>query len=225
MPEIADAYRATRGRVRDLLAAAPADAATRMVPAAPDWTVHDVVAHLAGVATDLVEGRLDGVATDPWTAAQVARGRGRSIDDLLAEWDEHGAAVDAFADALGPSGGQLVFDATTHEHDVRGALGNTDARGSDAIAIGFAFATRAIGRARTRADAPALLIAHDAGEAVVGEGEPGARLTVSRFELVRAASGRRSLHQLRAYAWEGDARAELLPLAPAFAPRSEALAE
>ncbi len=225
MPEIADAYRATRVRVREVLAGAPADAATRTVPAAPKWTVHDVVAHLAGVATDLVEGRLDGVATDPWTAAQVERGRGRSIAELLDEWDEHGAAVDAFADALGPSGGQLVFDATTHEHDLRGAYGNTDARDSDAIAIGFAFATHAIGRARTRADAPALVIAHDAGETVVGEGAPGARLTVSRFELVRAASGRRSLDQLRAYAWEGDARPELLPLAPVFAPRVDALVE
>ena len=92
------------------------------MPATPDWTVHDVVAHLAGVATDLVEGRLDGLATDEWTAAQVERGRGRSIPELLDRWDEHGAAVDAFADALGPGGGQLVVDATTHEHDLRGGV-------------------------------------------------------------------------------------------------------
>jgi hypothetical protein len=32
-------------------------------------SVHDVVAHLAGTVTDVLGGRLDGVGSDPWTAA------------------------------------------------------------------------------------------------------------------------------------------------------------
>ena len=100
MPEIADAYRATRARVRALLDTAPPGATDHVVPACPEWTVHDVVAHLAGVSTDLVEGRLDGIASDEWTGAQVERARGRSVAALLDEWDANGAEVDTMADAL-----------------------------------------------------------------------------------------------------------------------------
>ncbi len=53
------------------------------VAATPEWTVHDVIAHLSGVVEDALSGNLDGVTTDPWTAAQVERGRGTSTVQLL----------------------------------------------------------------------------------------------------------------------------------------------
>jgi len=228
MPEIADAYRATRGRVRALVEAAPPGSADLPVPATPAWAVRDVVAHLAGVATDLVEGRVDGIATDEWTAAQVERGHGESIAQMLDRWDEHGAAVDDMADALGGGGGQLVADATTHEHDLRHALGVPDdpgARETDAVAIGFRFMCGAVRARRNEVGAPPLLVSHDAGEKLLGAGEPGAWLTITRFELLRAATGRRTVDELLAYEWAGDARPELLVYTAVFTPRTAPLGE
>jgi len=225
MPEIADAYRATRGRVRRLLEAAPPGSADLPVPATPAWTTRDVVAHLAGVATDLVEGRLEGIATDEWTAAQVERAADESIPQLLDRWDEHGAAVDEMADAFGPGGGRLVADATTHEHDLCHALGVPGARDTDAVAIGFRSLCTGVRRQRRDAGAPSLLVRHEAGEQLLGDGDPGAWLTITRFELLRAATGRRTVDELRAYEWSGDARPELLVDTTTFTPRTAPLGE
>jgi hypothetical protein len=46
----------------------------------------------------------------------------------------------------------------------------------------------------------------------------------SRFELLRAMTGRRSLDQMRAYGWEGAPSPERLVL-PIFTPRADALVE
>ncbi|MGH2760230.1 MAG: maleylpyruvate isomerase N-terminal domain-containing protein, partial [Actinomycetota bacterium] len=53
------------------------------VPATPEWSMTDVIAHLAGILADIRAGNLEGVATDPWTAKQVEARRGRKIPQLL----------------------------------------------------------------------------------------------------------------------------------------------
>ena len=50
-----------------------------VVPATPEWRAHDVLAHLVGVTDDVVNGRLDGIATDAWTAG-AGRRANRAID-------------------------------------------------------------------------------------------------------------------------------------------------
>ena len=107
-----------------MLARAHADAIDRRAPATPEWRVHDLLAHLSGVAADIVQGNLAGVATDPWTAKQVEARRDWTLEQLLGAWDEDGSAVDATIDGLPPGTfGQLLFDTWTHEQDLRGALG------------------------------------------------------------------------------------------------------
>ncbi|MFN8026126.1 MAG: maleylpyruvate isomerase family mycothiol-dependent enzyme [Acidimicrobiia bacterium] len=225
MREIGDAYCATRLRVRALLEAAPPGAADLVVPACPSWTVHATVAHLAGVSTDLVEGRLDGLASDAWTAAQVERARGESLPELLDRWDEHGAVVDSMADGFGAAGGQLVADVVSHEHDLRHALGEPGARDSDAVAIGFRFMSGGVRNRRNEAGAPPLLVRHETGERLLGNGEPGAWLTTTRFEFLRASSGRRTVDEIDAMEWSGDARPDLLLFADLFTPRTTSLGE
>ncbi len=104
-----------------------------------------MLAHLVGVTTDIVSGNLDGVGTDPWAAAQVERSRERTCEELLAEWDEHGPVVEEMAAQFGRAAGQLLSDATTHEHDVRGALGAAGARDSDAVVLSFGFVGLSLG--------------------------------------------------------------------------------
>ena len=89
-----EAYRATRDRITALLRGVDPEVADRRVPACPQWTVREVAAHLAGVCDDMLEGRLDGVATDGWTAAQVEARADRSLDEILDEWAEVGPRVE-----------------------------------------------------------------------------------------------------------------------------------
>src|SRR5262249_60108099 len=105
-------------------------------PAAPDWRVRDVVAHLSGVTADINAGNLDGVATDAWTARQVDARRDWSLDRLLEEWDTEAAKVEAVMATLPEVAmGQMTMDAATHEQDIRGGLERPGARDCDAGAI------------------------------------------------------------------------------------------
>src|SRR4051794_9796354 len=79
-------YAACRGRVVDLVVTLPATDLERPVPGTPGWTVQDVVAHLAGVAADVVAGNAEGAGSPAWTANQVAERRGRPITDVAEEW-------------------------------------------------------------------------------------------------------------------------------------------
>jgi hypothetical protein len=72
--------------------------------------------------------------------------------------------------------------------------------------------------------AGALTVETEVGVDTFGEGEPTARCNTSRFELIRATTGRRSVAQMEAWGWEGDARLDLFVL-PIFTPRADALVE
>ena len=152
------------------------------------------------------------------------RRQGREIGDLLDEWDECAAPVEAMIDSFGDAGGQLLFDAGTHEQDLRGALGQPGARDSDAVVVGFDWLLCRVGAARATAGIGPLRVEHEAGAATCGDGAPSATLRITRFELTRAVAGRRSPAQLEAYEWDGEARPDLLVLAP-FTPRRAALVE
>jgi hypothetical protein len=85
-----------RGRLQNLLAGLDQAALAARVPACPAWTVLDVLAHLAGVAADVVNGtyfygsadawrdvRL-AAARDQWTAGQVRSRHNRPAQAQLA---------------------------------------------------------------------------------------------------------------------------------------------
>jgi hypothetical protein len=71
MGEVGAAYAGCRARITDLVGGLDEERASTMVPTCPDWSVHDVVAHLSGGVEDAMTGRLEGLGTDRWTAAQV----------------------------------------------------------------------------------------------------------------------------------------------------------
>ena len=215
-------YRALRGRVRDLIEAAEPAAIDGPSPATPTWTVHDVLAHLVGVTDDVVNGRLDGVATEAWTDAQVEARRGVAAAALLEEWDVNAPQFEQMIGSVPMEiAGQALFDAATHEQDIRCALGCPGARDSDALALAWEWlvATRAT------FSAPTIRFVTEHGDQVVGIGEPVAIVKASRFEILRSVTGRRSLSEMESYGWDPSCQPALLIIADFFTMRPEPLNE
>jgi uncharacterized protein (TIGR03083 family) len=195
------------------------------VPACPGWTIRQVVAHLAGVAQDIVSLNLEKKGTGPWADAQVARLDGHSIDDLLDLWRQSLDPLAAYL-ALASDAGvcQLVFDTLTHEHDIRGALSEPGSRVGDlAFRAALGFVTTMGDQLIRQAGLPALqLSTPTVGSVQLGDPHAACRhvaLRISDFEALRCFGGRRSVGQLLALPWDGDP-ADLMPaftqVLPAF---------
>ena len=91
------------------------------VPATPQWTVHEVLAHLAGGASDAVTGRMDGAPSGEWTERHVGERRDHSVDQLLAELrGNEDALVETQADSPRPA---FVWNIAVHHADIHEALG------------------------------------------------------------------------------------------------------
>jgi hypothetical protein len=118
--------------------------------------------------------------------------------------------------------GQVLFDAVTHEHDIRHAVGAPGARDVPAIDMVFDWVVwgRSMGGApKLRFDVGGEVVESGSGDDVV------ATVTASRFELVRAITGRRSRSEIEAYGWDPPADAAVLLAAPIFSMRDEPLNE
>lgn len=213
MPDLPIAYRGIRERVSTLIREASPEQLDAIAPATPEWRVHDVLAHVVGVTTDIIESRLDGVATDAWTQAQVDRRRSTPTVELIDEWAANAPTVEPMIPSFGTTAGQMVADAVTHEHDIRHALGRTGARDSDAVHAASAWLAQWMGASHLGADRGALRIDTDLWTHTWGGGEPTTVLRTSAFELLRAATGRRSADQIDALDWDGTPHPEMVVLA------------
>jgi hypothetical protein len=157
---------------------------------------------------DWVDGRLDGYASEAWTANQVIRLAHVPLDDVLARWDRAlGAFIALPADpVMGPPARWAFGDAVVHEADIRGAIGSGRVP-LDAVALALkgqvarwrqVVADAGIGTLLVRC--PDLrdwwLGKHDDPRAVVVE--------APAYEVFRAIAGRRSVEQVRSWAWSDD---------------------
>ena len=204
------------------------------VVATPEWTVSDNFAHMAGVADDVLAGRLEGVATDPWTEAQVQARRGRSLSELLEEWELKAPAVEELlmpmADQIDP---RLVIDLWTHEQDVRGALGipggDRDKTLNWIVEQVVAGWLKRIERSDLNALEIEILPA--AGDLQAQNdpktsGEPAGSLRITPFEAARLTLGRRSRQQILNYDWSGVADpAAYIDLLVVFSPAIQDIVE
>ncbi len=196
-PDLSRLYRDARERVISLLSEVGAAAQEARVPACPDWSVRDVVAHLTAIADDSLAGRLTGPPDDAQTAAQVARFSRRDLAGIIAMWAE---IAPQFERRVGQfQVWPAVIDVVSHEHDIRGAVGRPGAR--DAAGVWHCAQLLLTG---LRPPVPLRVLVEDA-EFRLGPGDgTELRLTTSRFEALRWRMGRRSRAQLAALDWSGD---------------------
>ncbi|KOV80422.1 hypothetical protein ADL03_33185 [Nocardia sp. NRRL S-836] len=175
-----------------------ADELARVVPACPEWTVHKVLAHLSGEASDIVTGRMDGAPGHEWTARHVAEREHVPADDLLVQWNESGTRIDA----LDRIPHQLALDAITHEADLRAALGRERLPDSVWYPTLVWFAPRRL---------PEVTFKTDLG--VIGDGP--VTVEVDAYELWRAFFGRRSRRQMQSWPSTDPSVVEKIPFFPA----------
>ncbi|HWC35659.1 MAG TPA: maleylpyruvate isomerase N-terminal domain-containing protein [Mycobacteriales bacterium] len=198
--EVAAVYAACADRIAGIAPSLDDAQLATPVPATPKWTVIELLCHLVGGPADVCAGRLDGVATDPWTQAQVEARHGRSVAELLEEWSGLREQIDGVCrSGMAPA---LAFDVATHEQDLRGALDLgriPDPVSLDLVTSGLA--AGAVGRSR-KAELPSLQLRDGDGWSV-GDGG-GVSLTAPKFELFRLMMGRRSGRQAAAMDWSGD---------------------
>ena len=156
------------------------------VPATPEWTVQQVLAHLAGGPSDGVAGRMDGAPGRSWTARHVAERGDRSPAELVAEIRGNVAPVATLVD--GNPRPAIVWDVAVHHADLHEALG-LGRLGDD------------LWRPVLDAVAPGVLAAApvtlQVGDATYGAG--GEEASVAAYELFRTIFSRRSRSQVAAW--------------------------
>ncbi|HEV2639943.1 MAG TPA: maleylpyruvate isomerase family mycothiol-dependent enzyme [Actinocrinis sp.] len=200
------AYRASRERVTRLLQDRP-DVGDHPIPACPDWTVRDILAHVVEICRK-VDSRTAQVAPGeplPPTEAPMA--------ELLALWARTNERAEPLIDGLaGLRPAILAMDVFTHEIDLHQALGaQVDADhpsypGSlDLVVAGFSIAAGRRGLAGLRIETPGA-------EWTVGGGAPTAVLRGHRHDLYRSLTGRRTPAQIARLFRAGDPA----PWLPAF---------
>ena len=191
----ADLYHASRERVTAAVRDLTPDELDQQVPACPQWSVHNLVSHLTGVAVDFVAGNVAGAPRPPWTAVQVETRRNLPISTILDEWTAAGPALEQLV-VSDTTSHPLVcnpwVDTGAHEADLHGAIGS----GRPPLEVWLAVLDWMLDE-----PGPLTVITPD-GTYSAGSDGPSAVVRTSSYELFRAIFGRRSAAQIREWDWE-----------------------
>ncbi len=181
------------------------------VPCTPLWTVRDVLSHVAGITDDITNGRTEGAASDPWTAAQVERWRDTDPGDLMEQWSGQIGTIAELLERVGEFRPSL--DCWAHEQDICHALGRETATPDAVIDTMVArFGTVPIGPPVT------VTFANDAHVEIPGEGDPISLTGITQYEFARSRFGRRSREQVADYSWSVPMTDDMLTNWFAFGP-------
>ena len=168
------------------------------VPCTPLWTARELLSHVTGVPDDGLAGRLDGPATEPWTASQVERNAEFGVDELLERFEQQYEIFGAAIESMGEE--RPAYDCHSHEHDLRHALGRPGNRESMVIVDCSNAMVASLAEVSV-----SIAIDFGGGDVVnTGHGDAAVSIAMSRFEMFRSRLGRRSREQVRSLPWDGD---------------------
>jgi uncharacterized protein (TIGR03083 family) len=125
-------YEQTAERIEGLCSALPL---STVMPACPEWTVHDVVGHLTGLAQDWVAGDLASYASPAWTSRQVERFADRPVAEVFDEWRRARRSLGDLPETpgMGDPAMWALGDALVHEADLHEAAGRGSRPPTEAI--------------------------------------------------------------------------------------------
>jgi uncharacterized protein (TIGR03083 family) len=188
-------------RVVELVADLSPERAALRVPACPDWTVRDLLAHMVGLGVDVVAGDEPDDHNATWTDRQVSTRVDHDVARLVAEWQ---AVAEPLRERMRTHGPRPLGDVIIHEQDLRGALGVPGGRDTPGLhAIRDRFAGRLAGRV---ADLPPIALVGDRWSWTSSGDAAGAAVVLRApdFDLARALVTRRSAAQLHRWTVRGD---------------------
>ena len=195
-PDLGSLYRLAREQVAELVRSLSPQQLETPIPVTPGWSVHGVVSHLAGVATDAVNGRLRGMPPPEQTAAQIAERARTPTSIVLREWERSGSQLEALLAKTREVTFSPVTDAAVHEQDIRGAVGVPGNRQGPLVDLALGVAADLWMSRIESAGLPSAGAGEQSGPSIVGPDDAPVRFLGSRFELFRAIYGRRSRSQI-----------------------------
>ena len=198
-------YKEARERVCELMTSLSDDELQRDVPTCPGWKTRDVLAHLVGICTDTLSGKIEGAGSEEYTSRQITERKDASVADMVAEWDEHAPAFEEMLDSIHPAiSGGILGDLVTHEQDARGAVGKAGGRDGESFETALDSHVRFLGRRIKEAKLPTLEVRAGDKQWVAGKEEVSGSVEAEPFELLRALTGRRTHDQIRSFSWSVD---------------------
>ena len=223
MADLGDVYDAERKDLATLVEDLSESDLARKVPATPDWSIKDVVAHVSANAVGIPKGDFPReffeamgsepgvVALNQWTDDQIKQRSEIPLRTLLDEWETAAGPVTTmmrtseWPEGILPFASHiLVSDLAAHQQDVYGALGMERDRESAQVRIGVRTFIGGVDIRLQMSGGLSLRFVFEDKEVVAGGGDPQASVRGTRFELFRALTGRRSPDQVRALDWDGD---------------------
>lgn len=177
------------------------EAAEQIVPACPEWTARDLLAHV-------IEHCRSGRGPQPARSVDEL-----SIPELLDEWAQTGPQVEERMAAGGGSGNAIfIMDTFTHELDLRRLVEEPVPADHPAFPTALGVLLAGFSGSIQGRGLEALRIETDGAQWTVGWGSPAATLSANRFDLYRSLAGRRTHRQISELSWSAPAQRWL----PAF---------
>ena len=200
MTDLVPIYDATRARMLELARDVGPDALDVTVPACPDWSARQLLAHCVSMPAAIAAGDLPTGDLDAWIDRIGAARADRTLDELAEEW----MSVDGTIAAMVGGGGAVLFDdLVVHEHDLRGALGRPD---HNALApdVSVRRSLDACVPELERRGLGAIEVRTDEGTWRSHDAPTGWTLDTTPWEAVRVLYSRRTTDELRAIGGSDD---------------------
>lgn len=216
LPDVAT-YGEARRQVLALVDGIDEATATTPVSACPGWSVHDVVSHLTGIADDVLAGRMAGLGSPAWTAAQVEARRGTPLEGVCSEWAQLSAPFEQLLADQPELALAAAADAVIHEYDIRQALGKAGDPNSEGIRATARRYAELFAKRTREAGLGEVAVSTTEGDTLVEVADPVITVEGPAFDLLLALTGRCSRDDVLRLRWSrnpADVLAYMTPYGP-----------
>lgn len=188
-------------RVIELVDGIDPGVADTVVPACPDWTVRQLLAHMIGLDADVLDGNEPDDHNQVWTSAQVDARKDRRVPELLDEWRSLTAPLQEW---MRQNNTRPLGDIVIHEQDLRSALDSPGAQDTEALAALRDRMAGGLDKSVRDAGLPAIRLTGPSWTFTAGDEPVAVTVEASDFDLTRAVMSRRTADQLRGWTTDGD---------------------